>query len=360
MTRLWWLRTLNLLRRNKRQAAVVAILGAGCLAMVVLAWWSTADRGSFWPELWINVGIGLAITLATYLVLNPLFKDLQTASIVEHARLDPGALVETIGRGRERVAILETWTGLLEEPYRDRFVASLRTALSNQAVVRILLLDPDSEGARLRGKELRGRDVPLAIMSNLYRLARLHAELNDDMRSRLRVRVYDASPSVQMYRCDNRAFIAFFPIDQSTYDAQQIETLMNTPIGEFVQGRFDELWSAPTTADLATVTAIRLRVHHDGSDLGPCQVRYVRLDGTHYVSGSSLLKLITRYPIGGLRARVDDGRALPGLFSLDEADEMEASAFRRVVDLFQAKYGPQMRPHAGEHPVIITLVPDIA
>ena len=65
-------------------------------------------------------------------------------------------------------------------------------------MVRILLLDPDSEGALLRGKELRQRDVPLAIMSNLYRLARLQAELNEDMRSRLRVRLYDASPSVQM------------------------------------------------------------------------------------------------------------------------------------------------------------------
>ena len=357
MTRLWWVRTANALRRSKRQAAVVAILAAGCLAMVVLAWWTTPDRRAFLPELWFDVGIGLAITLATYIVLNPLFKDLQTASIVEHARLDPGALVETISRGRERVAILETWTGLLEDPYRDRFVASLRTALSNQAVVRILLLDPDSEGALLRGKELRQRDVPLAIMGNLYRLARLRAELNDDMRSRLRVRLYDASPSVQMYRCDNRAFIAFFPIDQSTYDAQQIETLMNTPIGEFVQGRFDELWSAPTTVDLATVTGIRLRVHHDGADLGPCQVRYVRLDGVHYVSGSSLLKLITRYPIGGLRARVDDGRPMPGSFALDEADELEASTFRRVMDLFQAKYGPQMRPHGGENPVIITLVP---
>jgi hypothetical protein len=27
------------------------------------------------------------------------------------------------------------------------------------------------------------------------------------------------------------------------------------------------------------------------------------------------------------------------------------------MDLFQAKYGPQMRPHGGENPVIIMLVP---
>jgi hypothetical protein len=354
MTRLWWVRTRNLLRRNKRQAVVVAILGLGCVAMVVLAWWSSPDRTAFLPELWINVGIGLAITLGTYIVLNPLFKDLQTASIVEHARLDPGALVETIARGRDRVAILETWTGLLEEPHRERFLAALRAVLSNQGVVRVLLLNPDSEGAQLRSKELRQRDVPLAIMGNLYRLSRLHAELNEEMRSRLHVKVYDAAPSVQMYRCDNRAFIAFFPIDQSTYDAQQIETLMNTPIGEFVQGRFDELWSAPTTVDLASVTALQIRVHHDGADLGPCLVRYVRLDGVHYVSGTSLLKLITRYPIGGLRARIEEE-----VFQLDEADELEPAAFRRVVDLFQAKYGPHMRPHGGETPVIITLVPDV-
>jgi hypothetical protein len=207
MTRLWWLRTRNRLRRDRRQVLVVAVLGLGSVAMVFLSWWSSPDRAGWPPDLWMNIGA-----------------DLQTASIVEHARLDPSAVVERIRRGRERVAILETWTGLLEEPYRDRFVDALRTALSNQAVVRILLLDPDSEGAQM-----------------------------------LRVRVYDASPSVQMYRCDNKAFIAFFPIDQSTYDAQQIEALMNTPIGDFVQSRFDELWSAPTTADLPAVTALRPR-----------------------------------------------------------------------------------------------------
>jgi hypothetical protein len=31
-----------------------------------------------------------------------------------------------------------------------------------------------------------------------------------------------------------------------------------------------------------------------------------------------------------------------------------------VVSLFQAKYGPDMRPHGGENPVIITLVPEAA
>lgn len=356
MTRLWWVRARNRLRQQRRQAIVVAVLGVGSLAMVVLSWWTAAGSREFLADLWLNVGSGLAITLATYIVLNPLFRDLQSASIVEHARLDPNGLVDRVSGGRETVAILETWTGLLEEPYRERFISALRTALLNQATVRILLLDPDSAGARLRAKELRQRDVPLAIMANLFHLARLGDELNEDVRIRLKVRLYDASPSVQMYRCDNKAFISFFPIDQSTYDAQQIETLMNTPIGDFVQGRFEELWNAPGTLKLRDVTSMPLRLSRNGAELGPCEVRYVRLDGQLYVTGRRLLRHITRYDIDTLRARLDGGDAA---FRLDEADEAGPSVYHRVVMLFRAKYGLDLAPPAGaDDPVIISLIPD--
>jgi hypothetical protein len=356
ITRLWWIRARNKVRQHRRQAIVVVVLGVGCLAMVFLSWYTAPDGQEFLSELWLNIGAGLAITLATYIVLNPLFRDLQTASIVEHARLDPNGLVERVGGGRETVAILETWTGLLEEPYRDRFLAALRTALLNQATVRILLLDPDSAGARLRGRELRQRDVPLAIMANLYHLTRLGDELSEDARIRLKVRLYDAAPSVQMYRCDNKAFISFFPVDQSTYDAQQIETLMNTPIGDFVQGRFEELWNAPNTMKLRNVTSMPVRLSRNGNELGPCEVRFVRLDGRLYVTGRRLLRHITRYDIETLRARLE-GSELP--FLLDEADEAGPTAYHRVLMLFRAKYGLDL-PNAGrgDDPMIISLLPE--
>jgi hypothetical protein len=357
MTGLWW-RLRTLLRRNRRQSLVVAVLGLGCLAMVVLAALTAPDRAGFMSDLWLNLGAGLAITLATYIALNPLFRDLQTATLVEHARLDPGGLIERVSRARESVTILETWTGLLEEPFREPFLAGLRTALLNQATVRILLLDPDSEGAQLRAKELRQRDVPLAIMANLHHLSRLRLELNEDVRIRLKVRVYDASPSVQMYRCDNKAFISFFPIDQSTYDAQQIETMMNTPIGDFVQGRFEELWSASTTVRLQDVTSMRLLLHRNTTLLGPCDVRFVRFDGKYYVTGQRLLKHITRYDIATLRAEVDDGTV--GRFALDEADEIDAADYTRVLTLFRAKYGLELRHPGGDDPVLISLIPESA
>ena len=358
MTRLWWVRARNQLRQRRRQAVVVGVLGVGALAMMALSWWTAEGSREFFADLWLNIGAGLAITLATYIVLNPLFKDLQTASIVEHARLDPNSLVERVAGGRETVAILETWTGLLEEPYRDRFLAAVRTALLNQATVRILLLDPDSAGARLRAKELRQRDVPLAIMANLYHLARLGDELNEDVRVRLKVRLYDASPSVQMYRCDNKAFISFFPIDQSTYDAQQIETLMNTPIGDFVQGRFEELWNTPGTVKLREITTTPLRLYRSGSDLGPCDVRFVRLDGGLFVTGRRLLRYITRYDIDTLRARLDGTGAA---YRLDEADEAVPATYHRVMMLFRAKYGLDLAPPTGnDDPMIISLIPDTA
>jgi hypothetical protein len=355
VTRLWWIRARNQLRQNKRQAIVICILGTGSISMILQAWRTAPDQSGFWSDLWLNIGAGLAITIATYIALNPLFRDLQTASIVEHARLDPGALVERVAAGRETVAILETWTGLLEEPHVDRFIDALRSALRNQATVRILLLDPDSEGARLRGKELRQRDVPIAIMGNLYTLARLRDELSDDVAQRLKVRIYDASPSVQMYRCDNKAFISFFPIDQSTYDAQQIETLMNTPIGDFVQGRFEELWTAPSTVKLTDATTMSVELRRQDADLGQCDVRFVRLNGRFYVTGRRLLRNITRFDIETLRARLD-GSDSDHL--LDEAEEADTPAYSRMMTLFRVKYGLPPRRHGADDPVMIELTPD--
>ena len=89
MTRLWWVRARNQLRQQRRQAVVVGVLGVGALAMMVLSWWTAEGSREFFADLWLNVGAGLAITLATYIVLNPLFRDLQSASIVEHARPGP-------------------------------------------------------------------------------------------------------------------------------------------------------------------------------------------------------------------------------------------------------------------------------
>jgi uncharacterized protein DUF5919 len=356
MPRLWPFHLYRKFRRRVRQILVLSVLSAGSAGLVVAAW-RMSGKDPFRSDLYMNIGAGLAVTLATYIVLNPLFKELRTASIIEHPRLDRDRLMVNIAESRHSVAILETWTGMLEEPYRHRFLAAIRSALQNYATVRVLLLDPDSPGTQIRTRELRHRDVQVAILDNLLHLHRLRANLIDKARDRFQVRVYTTAPSVQMYRWDDKAYISFFPVSQSTYDSLQIETYMSTPLGEFVQRRYEELWTAPTTHDLDRSLAMTLQLRSGTRDLELCDVQFVAMDGELFVTGSALLKQIARFGIGALTAlRVDEDGSVTGhAYRLDEADEQGEAVYHRILDLFGAKYGIDTR-HESSGPVMIALI----
>ncbi|MER7891856.1 hypothetical protein ABTX15_18725 [Micromonospora sp. NPDC094482] len=351
----WWARGRNTLRRRRRHVLVLIALAGGAVWMVVQAWHaSRRETGSFAGELYLNIGAALIMTLLTYVVLNPLFRELQTASIIEHPRLDRDALIERVARCRELVAILETWTSMLEGPYARRFVSALRSSLANGATVRMLLLDPDSPAVRLRGEELRRRDASVAILNNLWHLARLHEELPESARARLQVRIYSAAPSVQMYRWDSKAFISFFPVRGSTFDTQQIEAYVSTPLGEFVDDRFAELWDTAPTQDLAACLSLRLCLRQGGRDLETCEALYVRSDGDWYIAGADLVRNVARHGMTGLTVVLDRPEADGEVFAIGEADELAPEVYNRVLELFRAKYGLDSRQDT-ENRVIFNL-----
>jgi hypothetical protein len=352
----WWVRGRNTLRRRRRHVLVLAALAGGAVWMIVQAWQaSRRAAGSFQGDLYLNIGAALIMTLLTYVVLNPLFRELQTASIIEHPRLDRDALIDRVAQSKETVAILETWTSMLEGPYVDRFTGALRSALVNGATVRVLLLDPDSPAVRLRGAELRRRDASVAILNNLWHLARLHDGLPETTRSRLQVRVYNAAPSVQMYRWDGKAFISFFPVRGSTFDTQQIEAFVSTPLGEFVADRFTELWETAPLQDLEACLTLGLCLRQGGRDLETCEALYVRVDGDWYIAGRDLVRNVARHGLAGLTVVLDRPEAAGEEFELGEADELAPEVYRRVVELFRAKYGLDGR-NDTENRVIFNLV----
>ncbi|MFR9776635.1 hypothetical protein ACL02O_11335 [Micromonospora sp. MS34] len=341
MSRMWWVRGRNALLRRRRHVLVLAVLAGGALWMTVQAWRSEQRDGqTFLGDLYLNIGAALIMTLLTYLVLNPLFRELQTATIIEHPRLDRDALIQRVGQSREIVAILETFTSMLEGPYTTRFLVALRFALANGAVVKVLLLDPDSPAVRLRAEELRRADTALAINNNLYHFGKLQQQLTPAARSRLQVRLYATAPSVQMYRWDHKAFISFFPVTGKTFDAQQLEAFVSTPLGEFVEDRFTELWETAPLPDLDACLTLRVCLWHSGTELESCEARYVRVDGTWFISGADLVRNVARHGLSGLSVVLDRPEVAGEAFTLGEADELEPpEVYHRALQLFRAKYG---------------------
>ncbi|GAA3517592.1 hypothetical protein [Actinocatenispora rupis] len=336
------------IRRRTRHAVVVAVLAALSVAMLAGA----AALQGYWYDLSLNVGASLVLVIATYLIFNPLFAELQAANIREHHRLDYSRFIHEVEHAHGRVDILETWTGLLEPPYLEGFLDAVRHAAGRGVAVKILLLDPDSNAAVQRTEELGGHDVRSAILTNLRDLYSFwRTVLDPEVRRLVDIRVYDAMPSVQLYRWDDKAFISFYPLGQLAYDTPQIEAFMATPWGEFVQNRFDEMWAARDTRRLDAFMTMRMALSHHGSALGDCRADFVLADGTFYVDTPVLVNHVVKLGRDGIMVRCD----LPGA-SVTAAgyrvDPVVVEPQRgEIRDLFVLKYG-----HAPD--VVIRLVPD--
>jgi hypothetical protein len=326
------------LRPRRRQITWALVLGL--VSVVLLA---VAARATGYPrDLLLNVGASLLMVGLTFVVFDPLFDDMRRNAVEEHRSLDFDRLVTEVRNAELRVDMLDTWTGLLEERHQYRFLEALQVAARREVPVRLLLLDPDSAAAEQRSEELDNTRVPFLIMDNLLSLYRLRAGLPRPQADQIQVRVYDASPSIQLYRWDDKALVSFFPVGRKAYDAPQLEAFMDSPLGEFVEGRFDELWqrSRPLDDFMALVLTVRV----NGRALGTESVPFVRLGHDWYVDGSALKRHLFDHGAPNLRVQVAAPLPVGGrpgtAFAMTRLDGQDRPLAASVLEQFDAKYGP--------------------
>lgn len=331
-------------RLTARVRPVWAAVAVTLLAVALLVFARLVE--GFNRELLLNLGASLAFVPPTYLVFAPIFERLRqtAAAIEEHLVLDIDLLISHIELSHSRVWVLETWTGLLEDAHRDAFLKALRVALGNGVSVQILLLDPTSAAAQQRAEELNDPWVPTLIAENLRYLHDFRRQLAASQQRLLEVRVYDASPSVQLYRWDDKAFVSFFPIGKRAYDTRQIETYLANPLGEFAESRFDGLWSATTTYTLDDYMTLALCVHHEDRPPTEHEVAFVRAQDDIFVDGAAFLTEVAKHGIRTLTVRLGpadapahrDGEVVSYRLALLEDADAGAEAVKRQ---FVAKYG---------------------
>lgn len=345
--------TASFLRSRRRQIGWAVLLGAAGVLLLVQG----RDVHGYGQDIMVNLGASLVMVALSFVVFDPVFEDMRRNAVAQHRALDHDQLIGHIGAARTQVDILETWTGLLEEDaYRDRFLSAVTAVLRRGVEVRILLLDPESAAAEQRAEELHHTQVPLLIMENLRHLYRLRRSLDPLVARQLRVCVYDASPSIQLYRWDDKAYISFFPVGVRSYDARQIEAFMSSPLGEFVDDRFEELWNDRTTRRLDEFMTLSVTVSLGDSALATSEAHFVRLDGDCFVDGSSLLNHLTDH--GARRLSLSTARPLVigaqsgSRFDMVRLDPSDHGRHATVVALFDAKYGTGH----GRH-VVLRLVP---
>ncbi|GAB4102472.1 hypothetical protein GCM10028790_14900 [Micromonospora taraxaci] len=268
--------------RQRRAFGVGGALLGIAVVMLLGAWRSTG----FLSDLLLNLGASVVLAAISYVIFDPLFEEARKARVQEHLSFDQQAFVTRLHRSGRRVRILDTWTILLEQRHREETLTAIRAALANGAQVQLLLLDPDCTAAQQRSEELERQrvDVPRQIRANLRHLSAFADALDSRLRHRLQVRLYDASPSIQLYQWDGRALISFFPIGKLSFNVPQLEVDMDSPWGGFVHARFEELWEHDqATLNLERYWSVTVTLRHDDSDVVEVRVPYVTVDGQHYV-----------------------------------------------------------------------------
>jgi hypothetical protein len=266
-----------------------------------------------------------------------------------------------VSTATDLVAVMDTGNHLLEGGSRRGFLVALRKALQNGAKVRILLLDPDSAAASQRAEEIRPVDVRRVIIDNLRHLNDFADSLDDRQRQSFQVRIYDASPSIQIFRWDDKALISFFPIGVRASASPHLEVYLASPLGEFVQGRFDDLWRHPSTRDLTEYVAVPVTVYHRTVPLRSCTVHFVRLDDACFIDGAPMvdqltdhgtgrLEVVTQYPV------VLDGRTATA-FRLARVDVETVPDRASVLAMFDRKYGRREFDGPGRPRLALRLVP---
>ncbi|MET7950930.1 DUF5919 domain-containing protein [Micromonospora sp. NPDC005324] len=322
--------------RQRRAFVVGGALFAIAVVMLLAAWRSTG----FLSDLLLNLGASVVLAAISYVIFDPLFEEARKARVQEHLSFDQQAFVTRLHRSGRRVRILDTWTILLEQRHREETLSAVRAALANGAQVQLLLLDPDCTAAQQRSEELERQrvDVPRQIRTNLRHLAAFTEALDARLRHRLQVRLYDASPSIQLYQWDGRALISFFPIGKLSFNVPQLEVDMDSPWGGFVHARFEELWEhEQATLDLERYWSVTVTLRHDESDVVEVRVPYVTVDGQHHVDcrGFRVTGPLTVRAVLPPRAP----GAAPGVFALAEPADGDRTPVEVVKRHFDQKYG---------------------
>ncbi|WP_319461349.1 hypothetical protein [Micromonospora sp. RTP1Z1] len=351
-------RIAGVLRRRLRWRArrAAGFLGLLALSAVLLAWGRTVT--GYNQELLLNIGASIVIVAFSYAIVDPLFEELRRSRVEEHPRFDDEEFSAHVAAASSMVSIMDTGSHLLEGSGRDRFLRAVRTALGNGVLVRVLLLDPDSAAASQRAEEIRPVNVREVIVDNLRRLNEFAESLDADTRARFQVRIYDASPTAHMFRWDDKALISFFPIGVRASAAPHLEVFIGSPLGEFVESRFDELWRHPSTRRLAEYVCLPMALRYDGVVLRSCEVHFVALVDGWCIDGSPIVDQLTDHGTGPLEVQLSRPLAVDGWsgtrFRLARVDEDAQRA--RVFALFDAKYGPRRLAGPGRARLALRLL----
>ncbi|MEU2743498.1 hypothetical protein ABZ656_51720 [Streptomyces sp. NPDC007095] len=327
----WLLRTLRTPRRP--QSLTVLVLLAAVAALLL---WSSSRMDNYEENLTLNLGTDIVGVVVTVFVIGPLISRAQEGRVREHTRLDYEWFSAQVYGSTSNVKVLDTFSNVFGPQFSERLFRGIKAATGHGARVQILLLDPDSLAVILRGRELgeQSADIRRDIMRNLRTLDRFALRLDENSRQLLEVRLCSTSPGVTLYRWDERSLVSFLTVGRLSGEGVQLEVAVRSPLGTFVEQRFDELWQQSKRMERFTHLPVTLVDATDGRREFSC--RFVYVDDCVYVAGHDLVSYMARHRLDQLSA-YSEALGVQGAHELIVVDD-ESELHRLLMQHFAEKY----------------------
>lgn len=231
------------------------LVGVLTLAGVCVGFaYSAGDRGK---DILLGVGVNLLSSVVFFVMLEAYWQRMKRANGKEVGGFDYLKFARNVSRSRQ-VRVLGTFIyPLTNHPAhsgdRAAVLAAVREALARPSVagVQLLFLNPSSSAARARAAERKDDDVLLRMDECLATLRELAAALDRAAKARLEVRFFSRTPPFALFQTDNFGSISFYYRDRPISEVTRYEFFMDSPLGEFVEKTFDDLWRDEQTLTLA-------------------------------------------------------------------------------------------------------------
>jgi hypothetical protein len=292
----------------RQLSAVVAwsmsVVLAGVTLAVAMIW--LHPKPGQWTEFFRGMAGDVGGGLMVAFFLSPVFLAIRSfanekfGSIAEYApmagyeRFPYLKFIERLERCDDLVRIMDTSSNILdvttaegdEAEERHRCVAALTKVLAgdNEVRVEILLLDPTSDAARQRSADLRGEGIDIAsgVGRNLALLNGMRHRLPPGARTKLLVKLYNATPACAYYRVDDRCSIAFYSLRTASERGAHVDVALKEKLGKIVNDHFRDIRADEDSVDMIDYLYGTLIVGHRRE-----HVAWIEHDGRLYIGLAS-------------------------------------------------------------------------
>ncbi|WP_017313987.1 hypothetical protein [Mastigocladopsis repens] len=274
-----------------------------------------SKQGIDWFNVWQNMGFNLLGAVCAFVAFDIVFrrlKELDEQQGVELDLFDKSDFITTIMETKSftkcsphpiaSIRILETWTELLRDnSYKEKFTqAIVKYIENNNHEIEILFLNPENRDlVEARSIELQGlseefNDINIAekIYINLREIQKIIQKLEvNGNQDKLKVRLYNTSPSLAIYMCAPNLFVTFFRSGKLTTMSKQLKLHIDSPVGAFINERFEEIWQDAKTISLENCLYVTVDVIQYGRVQRTYdKVKYVLCDQGYYLQNAKLFQ----------------------------------------------------------------------